>query len=408
MNKGRRCKGGQDMNFIFISPQFPKTYWNFCDRLKRNGVNVLGIADTPYEELDEQLKNSLTEYYRVYSLENYDEVYRAVAFFAFKYGKIDWLESNNEYWLEQDAKLRTDFNIQTGVQANQIWSFKSKFAMKEFYAKAGVPSAKCHRVTTLEEGLKFIGEVGYPVIIKPDNGVGASDTHKLNNQEEVERFYRSKPNIAYVMEEFINGNIYSYDAITNGNGDPLFETMTAWPPSIMDIVNDGKDLAYYVGNAIPEVLRDMGRRTVKAFNARNRFVHMEFFRLTEPKAGIGNIGDFAGLEVNMRPAGGYTPDMFNYAGSLDVYQIWADMVSKQYSDVDQNQRKYFCVYAGRRDGRNYRHTHEEVMQVYGSRIVMSERIPGVLSGAMGNQMYTARLDSQKEVEDFIWFVQEQV
>ena len=102
------------MNFIFISPQFPKTYWNFCDRLKRNGVNVLGIADTPYDQLDNKVKNSLTEYYRVYSLENYDEVYRAVAFFAFKYGKIDWLESNNEYWLEQDAKLRTDFNIKTG------------------------------------------------------------------------------------------------------------------------------------------------------------------------------------------------------------------------------------------------------------------------------------------------------
>ncbi len=229
------------MNFIFISPQFPKTYWNFCNRLKRNGVNVLGIADTPYEELDDQLKNSLTEYYRVYSLENYDEVYRAVAFFAFKYGKIDWLESNNEYWLEQDAKLRTDFNIQTGVQADQIWKFKSKFAMKEFYAKANVPSAKCHRVTTLEEGLRFINEVGYPVIVKPDNGVGASDTHKLCNQEEVERFYRSKPNILYVMEEFINGNIYSYDAITNGNGEPIFETMTAWPPSIMEIVIDGKD-----------------------------------------------------------------------------------------------------------------------------------------------------------------------
>lgn len=396
------------MNFIFISPQFPKTYWNFCDRLKKNGVNVLGIADTPYEELDDRLKNSLTEYYRVYSLENYDEVYRAVAFFAFKYGKIDWLESNNEYWLEQDARLRTDFNITTGVQADQIWTFKSKFAMKEFYAKAGVPSAKCHRVTTLEEGLNFINQVGYPVIVKPDNGVGASDTHKLHNRDEVERFYRSKPSIQYVMEEFINGNIYSYDAITNQNGDPLFETMTAWPPSIMDIVNDGTDLAYYVGNDIPDVLRDMGRRTVKAFQARNRFVHMEFFRLTEAKAGIGEVGDFAGLEVNMRPAGGYTPDMFNYAGSLDVYQIWADMVAKQHSDVDQNQRKYFCVYAGRRDGKRYRHSDEEVMRVYGSRIVMKERIPGILSGAMGNQMYTAKVDSKQDVDDFIRFVQEQV
>ena len=67
-----------------------------------------------------ELKESLDEYYKVGSLENYDEVYRAVAFFAFKYGKIDWLESNNEYWLEQDARLRTDFNITTGFHLEDI------------------------------------------------------------------------------------------------------------------------------------------------------------------------------------------------------------------------------------------------------------------------------------------------
>ena len=31
------------MNFIFISPAFPTNYYNFCDRLKKNGVTVLGI-----------------------------------------------------------------------------------------------------------------------------------------------------------------------------------------------------------------------------------------------------------------------------------------------------------------------------------------------------------------------------
>ncbi len=47
------------MNFVYISPQFPKTNWEFCDRLKQNGVTVLGIADVEYDELDEKLKNSV-------------------------------------------------------------------------------------------------------------------------------------------------------------------------------------------------------------------------------------------------------------------------------------------------------------------------------------------------------------
>ena len=107
-------------NFIFISPNFPTNYWQFCRELKNNGLNVLGIGDQPYEELKPELKASLNEYYKVNSLENYDEVYRAVAFFTFKYGRIDWLESNNEYWLERDAALRTDFHITSGFQTSDI------------------------------------------------------------------------------------------------------------------------------------------------------------------------------------------------------------------------------------------------------------------------------------------------
>ena len=34
------------MNFIFISPNFPHTYWNFCDRLKKNGVTATGSKRT--------------------------------------------------------------------------------------------------------------------------------------------------------------------------------------------------------------------------------------------------------------------------------------------------------------------------------------------------------------------------
>ena len=61
-------------NFIFISPNFPENYWHFCRELKNNGLNVLGIGDAPYDYLCPELKDSLNEYYKVGSLENYDEV----------------------------------------------------------------------------------------------------------------------------------------------------------------------------------------------------------------------------------------------------------------------------------------------------------------------------------------------
>ena len=116
-------------NFIFISPNFPLTYWKFCRELKNNGMRVLGIGDCPYDELMQELKDSLHEYYKVSSLENNDEVFKAVAFFTFKYGKIDWLESNNEYWLMRDAWLRTEFNITTGPKLHEMDKIKYKSAM---------------------------------------------------------------------------------------------------------------------------------------------------------------------------------------------------------------------------------------------------------------------------------------
>ncbi|MBP1581431.1 MAG: ATP-grasp domain-containing protein [Oscillospiraceae bacterium] len=393
------------MNFVFISPHFPKSYWNFCDRLKKNGVNVLGLADAPYDELPQELKNCLTEYYKVNNLENYDEVLRAMGYFTHKYGKIDWVESNNEYWLEMDAQIRSDFNITTGMKAHEIGFFKSKSAMKEFYHKAGVPVARHHMVTNNREyGFAFIEKVGYPVVVKPDIGVGAAKTYKLKCEEDVHNFYNELPEIQYIMEEFIEGAIVSFDGISGNEAEVIFGTSNEFPPSIMDIVNNLDHVSYHTVKEVSPVLRDCGERVLKAFNARNRFFHLEFFRLTKAKEGLGEVGDIVALEVNMRAPGGYTPDMINFANSVDVYQIWADMVAFGKTYEDLNKQHYFAVYCARRDGKNYLHSHEEIMERYGDRMVMRERMPEIFSQAMGNEMYTAKLDTAEEKDEYINFV----
>ncbi len=393
------------MNVIFISPHFPHTYWQFCDRLKQRGANVLGIADTSYENLQPELQAALTDYYRVDTLENYDQVYRAVAYLASRYGKIDWIESNNEYWLEQDARLRTDFNVTTGVKSDGVEDFKEKSAMKKFYAEGQIPTARqIHARQGCQAVLDFAQLTGFPLIAKPDVGVGASDTHKLHSDEEVCAFFANNPHSAdYVVEEFITGNIFSYDAICDAESNALFESAAWFPPSIMDIVNKQLELSYVVQKEVPEQLRELGRRALKAFHVKSRFVHFEFFCLAREHKGLGNTGDFVGLEVNMRPAGGYTPDMINYAHSTDVYSIWADVVRFNERRTLEGEQ-FYCAYSSRRDIYHYKHTHQEVLDHYGDRIVMCERMPDVLSGAMGNQMYTVKLRTQQEVEEFIHYV----
>ena len=83
------------MNFIMISPNYPDNYWMFCRGLKKYGATVLAIVDTAYDNLLPELKENIDECYVVNNFNNYDEMLRAVAYFTFKYGKIDWIESNN-------------------------------------------------------------------------------------------------------------------------------------------------------------------------------------------------------------------------------------------------------------------------------------------------------------------------
>ena len=385
-------------NFIFISPNFPLTYWRFCKELKNNGLRVLGIGDCPYNELTQEQRNSMHEYYKVSSLENYDEVFRAVAFFTFKYGKIDWLESNNEYWLERDAKLRTEFHITSGFQEEDMVRTRYKSGMKAYYAKAGIPTARYHLVKDFASAKEFANKVGYPVVVKPDNGVGANATYKLKSDADMEYFFATKDNsIGFIMEEFVNGEVRTYDAIIDSKGEPVFESGNVTCDSLMDVVNEAKDSIFYIVKELPEVMKQLGRRTVKAFGVKSRFVHFEYFVLKADQEGLGKKGDIFGLEVNMRPPGGYAPELANFANSVDVYKIWADMIAYDSTLVPMNGPHFFCGFCGRRDGKNYKMSHEDIMREYGSKMKLAARTPVALSGAMADMMYVANYDTEEEM-----------
>ena len=387
-------------NFVFISPNFPASYWKFCAELKNNGMRVLGIGDCPYDELSWELRNSLHEYYKVDSLENYDEVFRAVAFFTYKYGKIDWLESNNEYWLMRDAKLRTEFHITTGFMEADMDRIKLKSAMKAYYAKAGLPTARYHLVEGYDDAAEFAHMVGYPVVVKPDNGVGANNTYKLKCDDDLHFFIDHMDDNIYIMEEFVKGHVETFDAIIDAEGKPIFESGNVTPHSLMDVVNNNEDSLYYIVKELSPNIRDAGVRTVEAFGVKSRFVHLEFFVLDADQEGLGKEGDVIGLEVNMRPAGGFTPDMYNYAYELDVYKIWADMITYNTSTTPLDRPRHYCAFMGRRDDRQYAMDHSAIMEKYGSRMKMQGRMPEALSGAMGNVMYVANLDSYEELQEY--------
>lgn len=396
------------MNFIFISPHFPENYWKFCESLRINGVNVLGIGDQPYEALSYECRHALSEYYYVSNMNDYEQMFKAVAFFSYKYGKIDWLESNNEFWMKQDARLRSDFHITSGYQENEVEMVKSKALMKKGYHKARVPVAKLIEVTSLKQVQEFIKTYGYPCIAKPKEGVGAQQTFRWDREDDVLAFFAQVKEVEqYVVEEYIDGSIVSYDGIVDSSGKVILEASHVFPIGIMDVVHQQDHLAYYSERKIPADLRKAGRAVLKAFHTKGRWFHLEFFRLRCDRTGVGKKGELAGLEVNMRVPGGYTADMIDYGNEIDAYQIWADMVAYGTAQQLPKEAPYHCVYASRKTYKKYAHSVKEILQKYEEDIRMHETLPVIWRDAMGDEMFVACFKSMKEVQDFISFVQEE-
>lgn len=396
-------------NFIFISPHFPSSYWRFCLALKNNGFNVLGIGDAPYNELSEECKYALTEYYCCHDMENYENEKKAVEYFKEKYGFIDYLESNNEYWLEKDAMLRTDFNIPNGPNIEFVKRYKSKALQKHYYEKAGLKTARYILVSDLDSAKKFVETVNYPVFVKPDNGVGAQDTFKIENESDLTNFFEHKDkNKAYIMEEYVDGQIVSFDGVTDSKSEPLFYTSNVFMNDNSEIVHNCLDDMYYCipEKTVPTDLVDAGKRTLKAFGTKNRFFHLEFFRLKKDHPYLGKAGTIVPLEVNMRPAGGYTPDLINFANSLNCYNIYAYSIAYDKNLEPTEFETYYACACSRRNKLNYAHTFNEILEKYRNSVCFYGEYPVAIRDDMGDNFIFAKFKTLDEMFEFDKFVRE--
>ncbi|MFZ7277416.1 ATP-grasp domain-containing protein [Avibacterium endocarditidis] len=383
------------LNFVMISPHFPTNFETFAVRLRENGFNTLGIADTPYDQLSENLRNSLTEYYRVDNMEDYDQVYRALGYFAHKYGRIDRIESHNEYWLELDAKLRTDFNV-FGYKNEDMKSIKTKSKMKEIFRQTGLKVAKGRVFESDEDARKLAHELHYPVIIKPNSGVGASDTYKIKNAQELENFFSHKnPNVEYIMEEFIDGDIVTFDGLTDRDGNIVFYSSLEYSEAVLDTVEKDGDMFYYVPREISPKLVELGKQCVEAFNVKERFFHFEFFR-------VKKTNELLPLEVNCRPPGGLTIDMWNYANDFDVFNEYAHIVKDNQFHA-QISHPWNVVYISRKANQHYAHSIAEVCEKFPHNIISVQQVPGVFAKIMGEEGILARTPSLEQMREIIQF-----
>ena len=392
------------MNFIFISPNFPRIYSHCVKALKDRGVNVLGIGDERFESLEQELKNNLNEYCYVADLNNKAWVINTIEYLRYKYGKIDYLESNNEYWMKNDAVYREWFNIEGGYRPADLADYQSKSGMKKYFQKAGVKTARYILVSSLEESLEFVEQVGYPVFAKPDSGVGAADTFKISNEDELRHFHEVKPNEQYIMEEFLDGSIVSFDGIANSKSEVVVAFKETFPTPIAEVVSKNLDVFYFAESKMPKTYRELGERIIKAFNVKSRCFHTELFKLNSDKPGFAKKGEIVGLEINLRSPGGDTPDLLNLVAKTNYYEAFASMIVDDVSHLD-NETNKIAFSINRKFGFNYAHSSDDIMNKYKDNLFKHGFYPESFRDAMGDEFFMFVFENEKEtVKQFLEYV----
>ncbi|MDR2822847.1 MAG: hypothetical protein LBV58_04875 [Acholeplasmatales bacterium] len=396
------------MIFVFISPNFPDNYYNFVVSLKERGVKVIGIGDTSFLNLREELKASLEEYVQT-DLNNYLYVKNTIDYIYKKYGFIDFIESNNEYWLELDAKLRTQFNVSSGLKIDELEKIKRKSRMKECFLNANIKVPRYILPRDLDAAIQFVNEVGFPVFVKPDIGVGAQDSHSIKNHRELELFFIGNPYPnRFIMEEFVDGDLISFDGIADNESNALFCIKECFKYPGERVINEDLDDSYYSDPFLDTDFVEIGKRIIKSFNVKKRYFHIELFVLKKDKEGLGKKKDIIGLEVNMRSPGGNTVLLINKASGVSTYDLYADIITTNTCSIDSNRKKCYAISSSRKDHYNYINSVEDIFSKYEENIFSYGTYPKEISKMMGDTYFYASFETLKDLNEFDEFVRKKV
>ncbi len=392
------------MKILLISPHYPQRLYFFAKALKERGFFVVGMGDTPWAQLNDDLKWALSDYIQidlscyhtcgVIDTVRYAPLHQTVAYLIGKHGRFDYIESLNEYWLPLEAQLRLDFNV-PGPKPVDMEHMTRKSLMKQHFVAAGAKVARGEILRDRAHLLAFAAEVG-DFIVKPDVGVGASDTRRIRSKEAAERFWETRdPNVCYFLEAFVpeeGRELISFDGIADGTGEVIFYCVHSYCSGIMEVV-EGNPLTYfnYLNAELPEALVALGKRTVEAFGLRKRFFHIEYFRIGET---------YWGLEINARPPGVLTLDLMNHAKGLNVWDLYARMLTGEKVKVDFA-RDWTCAYNGRLNRLPYHHSHEEIMARYPENIGHAMPMDSVVMGDFAYVVVAPDHETRHEVMDFI-------
>jgi len=355
------------MNVIFIEPAFPPNQREFMRGLAAAGATVIGIGERPLDHLDPELQSWMLHYQQVGNVTDVGAVTDVVRWVQERLW-VDRLEAAVEAHTMAAAQVRENCTI-PGTSVRTAWLCRDKPSMKEVLRGAGVPTAASTAAHSAAEVRDFAARVGYPLILKPRAGAGASGTVRVDGAAELDGAlagFGSAESIA--VEEFVEGHEGFYDTLSI-NGEPVYDFVTHYYPNVLDAMRTRWISPQFVAtNRVDTVadyaeVRAMGRRVTEALGIGTSATHMEWF--------FGPRG-LRFSEIGCRPPGVRAWDLYAAGNDIDIYREWANAVLHGRVDRPLSRRRAAGMVALRPD-RDGQITHydgvDEVQHRFGEHIL---------------------------------------
>lgn len=229
-----------------------------------------------------------------------------------------------------------------GLSSEVASRCRDKLLMRERLLPAGIPMARHHPITCIEDLSAASGVTGFPAVLKPSSGSGSKSTVRCETlADAIGWFAALAPELAasasplfremqgrWVMEEYLEGAGYSVESVTT-DGAPVHVTACEKgpmePPFFREV---GHSIPPRLPRAAVDEMLDLTTRAIQALGIKHCVTHTEFkataagLRLLEvgPRIGGGSIRQVVHhatgidlLEIGLRIAAGEAP---NLAASL--------------------------------------------------------------------------------------------
>jgi hypothetical protein len=315
-------------HIVFVAPRFLENTNRYVQAFAELDLELSLVSADPEEAIPAALRPRVAGHYRVADCLDGGQLTRAVRAIAGAVGPVDRLAGVLEQLQLPMAEVRDALGID-GLTGEIARNFRDKDRMKQVLRAHGVPVAQSALARSAAEVRAFVDQVGFPIIAKPQAGLGSRATHRIGGEEDLAGLAPS-PARPLQLEEFVRAREHTCETVTV-RGVPVWRSGTRYFPSPLEVL-ETPWIQYAV--LLPREVDDPtwtdfhpvnGRALAALFGDRagtaagTALTHMEWFLLEDGRSLVNEVG--------ARPPGVHIMPLMGLAHETDLFSDWARLLS---------------------------------------------------------------------------------